>query len=152
MRTPRNLILGLCLAWVLFPACGKDDVSEPNINELLQGTNGRWELYKKFTDTDGTQVELTYVLIFRSPHGYRWKEFGRRDGEEDTDLYHEENGTYELTESSPKKGTITFIPEVGDQWEVSFEILTGSGDLLVTKPDGQQIQFEYIRSTLGISY
>jgi hypothetical protein len=127
-------------------------LSGPDINELLQGNNARWEFYEKTTETDGSQLEMTWVLFFRSPDGYRWKEFGLRDGEEDPNLAYEENGTYMVTESEPKKGTIEFTPEVDDPWTAAFEILSGSGDLLITKPDGESIQFEFKRSTLGIAY
>jgi hypothetical protein len=147
-----SLALGLCILLSLFSSCGANKISGTNINELLQGSNGHWERYKKFTDTDNSLVEKTYMLVFKAPDIYRWKEFGERDGEEAAEMSFEESGTYVIAESTSKIGTIDFTPGSGDIWVASFEVLRGSGDLLITKPDGESIQFEWIRTTLGIAY
>jgi len=147
----RQSIIVIGLSLLLGVACSGDGSTDPDINELLQLTNARWELQKKYTDADGSKVEMTYTVVFSAPNNYRWKEFGKRNGVDDPELSHEENGYYQAVETESKKGTITFTPGGGGQWEAAFEIMAGSGDLLITKADGTAVQFQYVISTTGIA-
>jgi len=139
----RGLPLGAWVFLLLFSSCSKNVTTESDPNRILQG-RGRWEETKIFTDTDGSKVELRYVIVFRSPNIYRWEEFGTRDAEDDPNLSRTEEGTYTVEENQ-----ITFSPSGGSPWTVTFEILSGSGDLKIVMPNGDELVFEFATSPIS---
>ena len=116
MKKVSGFALGLFAVISLFLSCGSNKIAGTDINGLLQGSNGHWERYDKYTDTDNSKVEKTHLLVFKEPNIYRWKEFGERDGEEAAEMAFEENGTYVIAESADNVGTIDFTPGSGDTW------------------------------------
>jgi len=89
-------------------------------------------------------VVIDCFVKFVAPNRYRWKEFGTRDGKEDSTLYHEEVGTYTV-----EGNQLIFTPDNGDPWTATFEIPEATGNLLITKPDGETWEFEYERTHWG---
>jgi hypothetical protein len=146
------LLFGLILVWTL--ACGKEEIPEPDINDTLQG-NGRWENETQSRDNEGNKIEFSAILRFTDPSNYRLFYFTMLNQEEIEGSRHDETGAYTVTvdavanEGSVTSGDLVFTPAVGDPWSSSFDILEGSGFLVINIPDLGSIEFDFFRYGWG---
>jgi len=122
--------------------CSKEKETETDIYSTLQGgSRGRWENRKISEDKDGKRLEITTVVVFKLPNSYRWYVTGTRGGMVDSTLAYAEEGTFEVTGDQ-----ITFMPQGGEPWTVQFEIVASTGNLVITKEEGDVITFEFRQS------
>ncbi|MFC2076111.1 hypothetical protein ACFLT7_03415 [candidate division KSB1 bacterium] len=146
------LLFSLVLVWTF--ACGKEEIPEPDINDTLQG-NGRWENETQSRDSEGNKIEFSATLLFTDPSNYRLFYFTMLNQAEIEGSRHDENGAYTVTvdavpnTGSVTSGTLVFTPVVGDPWSSTFNILEGSGFLIIDVPDLGPLEFDFFRYGWG---
>mgnify|MGYP005681496013 CR=1 FL=1 len=127
---------------LLVLTCSSNVRPKPDIYKTLAGnTQGSWKYEKSYTDTDGSKVRFLVYLVFRLPNVYRWRTSGTRNYKDDPSLSYTEEGTFEVNE---EEKTITFTPNEGDPWTVTYEFLQGSDNLKITKSDGEVYEFVWV--------
>ena len=142
------LVLTVMVLVLSVSMCGEENLPKAAPYKTL--SYDRW-VHRSSVVENGQTVNVTITIKFGTIRLYTLKQNGVVSGSSDEleSFSLHEQGSYEITETEPLKGTITFMPNDGDQYTVQWQILPGEGNLELRYPDGrfdgQVIEFNVVR-------
>ena len=132
-----SLVLSTLIIFFFLSGCGNGKEEEPFDPYVLYSAT-HWEVIVRDI-VDGQTIKLDIIYGFRGDGSYYYKRWGYSGGfstENELESYRiDEAGSYVATETE-----ITFTPESGIPYTVTWSYNEAAGSILITYSDGTSIE------------